>query len=87
MFKALEALTGDRPPRPLEDQVARITAPLMLISGERLDEYDFNVLYEAAAGGPVEHWNLPDVTHTRGLRERPEEYERRVAAFFDDALL
>lgn len=87
MFKSIEVLTGDHPPAALEDQAARIDSPLMLISGQRLDEYDFNVRYAAAAGGPVEHWNLPDVSHTRGLRERPEEYERRVAAFFDAALL
>lgn len=42
--------------------------------------------YQRAAGGPVEHWNLPDLEHTRVLRDRPQEYARRVTAFFDTTL-
>ena len=81
MFEALELFTGDRQPEPLVDEVARSDTPLLLISGERGAEYDFNVAYAAAAGGPAEHWNMPDVAHTGGLRARPADYERRVLAF------
>ena len=81
MFQAIDVLTGEPRPRVLEDRVAAMEAPLLLISADRAAEYDFTALYAAAAGGPVEHWNLPDVTHTRGLRDRPGEYERRVLAF------
>jgi hypothetical protein len=48
---------------------------------------NLNVLYDkAAADGPVEHWNLPDAHHTDAIHEYPEEYERRLASFFDRAL-
>ncbi len=49
-------------------------------------EREFNVLYDDAAGGNVEHWNLPDSQHTHAIRTHPEEYERRVVGFFDAAL-
>ena len=86
MFQAIGAITGAERPRVLEDRVAALRRPLLLISAGRGVEHDFNVLYERAAGGPVEHWNLAGVSHTAGLRERPREYERRVAAFFGTTL-
>jgi hypothetical protein len=86
MFKAIEVLGGEGPPKPLEDVIARIDKPLLLISAARSLEYDFNALYMKSAQPTTEHWNLPDSVHTRGLRDHPAEYERRVIAFFDAAL-
>jgi uncharacterized protein len=85
-FAALKVLTGDSPGPPLADLVPRIEAPLLLISADRHEERDFNVKYERLARPAAQHWNLPDVGHTHGLRDRPREYERRVAGFFDRAL-
>jgi pimeloyl-ACP methyl ester carboxylesterase len=85
-FAALRVLSGDAPGPPLEDLVARITSPLLLISADRHEERDFNVLYDHAARGTVEHWNLPDAHHTAAIRENADEYERRVVAFFDRSL-
>ena len=31
-------------------------------------------------------WELPEAHHVGGLQARPEEYERRVVGFFDEAL-
>ena len=87
VFKTIEVLTGSSPGPALEDQVARIASPVLLISAGTDAERDFNVLYEAAAPGPVEHWNLPDAHHTDAIHDHADEYERRVAAFFDGALL
>jgi fermentation-respiration switch protein FrsA (DUF1100 family) len=39
-----------------------------------------------AAGEPRELWFDPELRHTRFDTARPEEYERRVAAFFDQYL-
>ena len=86
MFQAIDVLTGEPRPRVLEDRVAAMRAPLLLISAGRAAEHDFNVLYAAAAGGPAEHWNMPDVSHTHGLRARPGEYERRALAFLGRVL-
>jgi dienelactone hydrolase len=85
-FKAIEVLNGSAPPAPLEERVARISSPLLLISAGRAAEYDFNVHYERVAQPTTQHWNLPDAHHTRGLREHRAEYERRVVAFFDREL-
>ena len=64
----------------------RIKAPTLLISAGEAEERQFNVLYDQAARGPVEHWNLPDAQHTRAIRQHAAEYERRVVGHFDAAL-
>jgi fermentation-respiration switch protein FrsA (DUF1100 family) len=87
MFKTIEVLSGDPPSPALEDRIAQIEQPSLLISAGTAIERDFNVLYDEAAGdAPVEHWNLPDAHHTDAIHEYPEEYERRLASFFDRAL-
>jgi hypothetical protein len=40
-----------------------------------------------AAREPKQIWEVPDGQHIAGITTRPEEYERRVIGFFDDALL
>jgi hypothetical protein len=86
MFTTIRVLSGDAPGPPLEDMIARVRAPTLMISAGEQVERDYNVLYERAASRPVEHWNLPAAHHTHAIREHPEEYERRVVSFFDDAL-
>jgi predicted alpha/beta hydrolase len=86
MFTTIRVLSGDPPSRPLADQIRKITAPTLLISAGTAEERQFSDLYERAAAGRVEHWNLPDAHHTRAIHEHPDEYERRVVSFFDDAL-
>ncbi|HET9507544.1 MAG TPA: CocE/NonD family hydrolase [Gaiellaceae bacterium] len=89
LYTTARVLSGVSPGEPLRDLVARIApTPLLLVAtGRDLPaELDANRLYAEAAGEPSELWELPDVNHTAALRERPEEYERRVVGFFDDAL-
>jgi hypothetical protein len=90
MYTAARVFSGSSPGEPLKELVARISpTPLLLIStgGSLAAELDMNRLYAEAAREPVELWELPDVDHTAAIRERPEEYERRVVRFFDEALL
>lgn len=86
MFTTMRVLSGDPPGPPLEDLVARIKPPTRLISAGREEEREFNVLYDRAAPATLEHWNLPDASHTDAVREFPQEYQRRVLAHFDEAL-
>jgi hypothetical protein len=86
MFSTIRVLSGDPPGHPLEDQVRKLGAPTLLISAGTTEERDFGALYERAAHGRVELWNLPRAQHTRAIREYPAQYEQRVVAFFDDAL-
>jgi uncharacterized protein len=87
MFTTMRVLSGDPPGPPLEDLIARVDAPTLLISAGATEEREFNVLYDDAAGNGVEHWNLPDAHHTAAIRDEPVEYERRVAGFFEENLL
>jgi pimeloyl-ACP methyl ester carboxylesterase len=86
MFTTMRVFSSDPPGEPLEDAIARVTAPSLLISAGVADERDFNVLYDKAARGPVEHWNLPGAEHTHAIHSDAAVYERRVAGFFDGAL-
>ena len=90
LYTAVRVLSGAAPGKPLKELVARVSpTPLLLIAASRgfQPERDFNRIYAEAAREPVELWELPDVNHTAAIRERPEEYERRVVGFFDKALL
>jgi dienelactone hydrolase len=90
MYTAARVFSGSSPGKPLKELVARISpTPLLLIStgGSLPAERDFNRIYAKAAREPVELWDLPEVNHTAAIGERPEEYQRRVVRFFDNALL
>ena len=52
---------------------------------ERSRERTMNRAYHEAAP-QSELWELPDVGHTLGLRDRSAAYERRVTTFLDRAL-
>jgi pimeloyl-ACP methyl ester carboxylesterase len=85
---AVAALGGDRPPEGLQDLVGRI-APrpvLLILAGRGGGGEELNRTYAARAGAGTELWEIPEATHTGGIRARPAEYERRVIAFLDRAL-
>ena len=90
MYTAARVFSGASPGEPLKDVVAKISpTPLLLIAtgGSLPVGRDYNRIYADAAREPVEVWELPDVNHTAAIRERREEYERRVIGFFDKWLL
>jgi pimeloyl-ACP methyl ester carboxylesterase len=72
---------GDITPRPI----------LLIATGQtvRVEGWEYfytRRLYEAA-GQPKTLWQIPEAGHGAGLAARPQEYEDRVVAFFDSALL
>jgi uncharacterized protein len=73
--ESLESLVKDIPPRPVF---------LVHAKGENL-----NGVYFRSAGEPRNWaiWEVPGAEHIGGIDTRPAEYERRVTAFFDRALL
>jgi uncharacterized protein len=86
-FSTIRVLTGDRPGPPLEEMIARVQSPTLLISAGTAIEREFNVHYDEVAGdAPVEHWNLPAADHTDAIYQHRAEYERRVVGFFDAEL-
>jgi fermentation-respiration switch protein FrsA (DUF1100 family) len=78
------------PPPNLEELVRRISPrPLLFIYGER-DQPNVRALtpsYYKAAREPKALWRVAGAGHTGGIDTQPREYERRVVAFFDHALL
>ena len=84
---ASAVFASDLPPPGLKDLSAEISAPVFFIyatpgqGGESLSR----TFYEAA-NQPKQIWAAKG-GHTGALSAEPEEYERRVVAFFDRALL
>ena len=87
MFKTMEVLSGDPQSPALEDRVARHPPA----DAADLGRHGRGVrvrrpLRPASATRNVEHWNLPDATHTAAIRQEAKPYEARVTAFFEREL-
>jgi hypothetical protein len=75
------------PPANLKELAAKAHQPMLLIaSPESGHGEQLNRGYHAAAGANSTLWEIPESGHVGGLEARPEEYERRVVGFFDEAL-
>jgi alpha/beta superfamily hydrolase len=78
------------PPPNLKGLVGRIAPrPVFFVYGEH-DQPNVRSLtpsYFRQAGDPKALWRIPGASHTGGIDSHPHEYERRVVAFFDHALL
>ena len=78
------------PPPEIGSLVGRIAPrPVLFIYGQhdQSNVIDLTPRYYANAGEPKELWRVPGASHTGGIDAHPREYERRVIAFFDRALL
>jgi hypothetical protein len=85
---ALAVFSNTAPPSKLTDLVPRISQPLFLIWAPNGGNAEtMNPTYYRLAAGPKTIWTLPEARHIQGITARPQEYERRVVAFFDRALL
>jgi uncharacterized protein len=84
---AVAVFSNHAPPSDLTEYIARIgPRPIMLIHAEHGEVDNKTPEYLAAARGPAEEWTVPRGGHTAGIRTMPEEYARRVLAFFDRTL-
>jgi pimeloyl-ACP methyl ester carboxylesterase len=87
MMAVVDLLADASPPPALSDAVAAIAPrPVLLISGSPVAERDANRLF-AERSGSVETWELPDTPHIGAIGTHRAEYEERVLAFLDAALL
>jgi hypothetical protein len=82
-------LSDHLPPPDLADLMPRIAPrPVLLIRGMQGNpDESLNRVYRDAGGSTATLWEIDRAGHTAGLSAAPAEYERRVAAFFDRALL
>lgn len=88
---ATALFTNDLPPPSLKSEVPKIApGAVFFVYGEKGQggtETKPNRGFYLAARGPKQIWEVPDGQHIAGITTQPEEYERRVIGFFDDALL
>lgn len=86
---ALSVMANSSPPPYLGDLVARIAPrPILLIRAQHgLDDESLNRVYYAGARQPKTLWEVAEGGHTGALQAIPGQYENRVSAFFDHALL
>jgi fermentation-respiration switch protein FrsA (DUF1100 family) len=88
---AVAVFASTLPPPSLKSEVGRIApTPVFFVYGEHGQggtERRPNRLFYAAAHEPKQIWEVPGGQHIAGITTQPEEYERRVIGFFDDALL
>jgi hypothetical protein len=86
---ATALFSNEVPPPSLVDLVPRIAPrPTLLIWAPNGGNREtMSVVYQRLIGSSAEIWAMDDVRHIKGLQTHPEEYERRVVGFLDDALL
>jgi hypothetical protein len=90
MTAALTVFSNHGPPPAIVDRIGRIAprAVFLIYADPGLGgENTRQPKYYAAAGEPKAIWKVPGSRHTGGIDARPAEYEQRVIAFFDGALL
>jgi uncharacterized protein len=90
MGLAVAVFSNQGPPPPIVDRIGEIAPRSVFLiwadpgmGGEDVRQPK----YYAAAGQPKQIWKVPGADHTGGLNAQPAEYERRVVAFYDRALL
>jgi MYXO-CTERM domain-containing protein len=87
---ATALFTDNLPPATLRSLVPKIgNRSVFFIYGEKgqPEEKPANTGFYELARGPKEIWEVPDAEHMNGAQAHPKEYERRIVAFFDRALL
>jgi uncharacterized protein len=88
---ATALFTNDLPPPSLKSEVPTIApGAVFFVYGEKGQggtETKPNRGFYDAAREPKQIWEVPNGQHIAGITTEPEEYERRVIGFFDDALL
>ena len=88
---ATALFASDLPPPSLKSQTPKIAPRSVFFvygeEGQGGTETKPNRGFYEAAGEPKQIWEVPGGQHIAGITTEPEEYERRVIAFLDDALL
>src|SRR5690606_10390947 len=84
----MRLISGEDTPPPLRDTVQRIgPRRVLLIAASVNEETELGALYMRLGGPSFEMWTIPESRHVGAYDLHPQEYEQRVIAFFDEALL
>jgi hypothetical protein len=84
----LMMFSNQGPPPSLVDLMPQVAPrPVLLIWAPNGGNREtLNPTYQEQIGASAEIWEIDDVKHVQGIQGHPEEYERRVIDFLDDAL-
>jgi hypothetical protein len=85
---ATALFSNNLPPRSLKSLVPEISGAAFFVYGERGQpaERPANKAFYVVAHEPKAIWEVPGSGHIGGTEAQPQEYERRVTAFFDREL-
>ena len=85
---ATALFANNLPPQDLKSLVPEISGAVFFVYGENGQpaEQPVNNTFYAVANEPKEIWEVPGSGHIGGTEAQPQEYERRVTAFFDREL-
>jgi fermentation-respiration switch protein FrsA (DUF1100 family) len=84
----MRLFSGEPTPQPLKELVQQIgPRPVLLIAANLHEETTLMSMYVELGGPSFEMWTYLEAKHVGGYDLHPEEYEQRVIAFFDAALL
>jgi pimeloyl-ACP methyl ester carboxylesterase len=85
---AMRVMTGEPAPPPLKDLVQQIgPRKVLLLAGNLEEEQRLMGMYRDLGRPSFEMWSIPEARHVGAFDLHPREYETRVLAFFDAALL
>lgn len=89
LHASMRLFSNEDTPESLVDLAPQIAPrPVLLIWAPNSPNQEaLNPTYQHQIGPTASLWTIPDSPHVGGLRTHPEEYERRVIDFFDNALL
>jgi len=89
LYGVVQIASGTAPPDPLLDSMAAAesTRFLLIAGGSVPREVAFNEVFAWTVGERALLWVAPDAGHTGAFGRHPGEYEERVIAFFDAALM
>jgi hypothetical protein len=89
MYAAVQILSGETPPEPLLDSMmaAPSTSYLLITGGDNEMEVAFNELFTQSVDERANLWVASGAPHTGAFGLYPDEYQRRVIAFFDATIL
>ncbi len=89
LYFSVGLFSGDEPPLPIADsiQAAAETRFLFIAGDDNNTEVDYNEFFRQLTDGRSQLWVAPRVGHVGAFGEYQGEYEQRVIAFFEAALL
>jgi pimeloyl-ACP methyl ester carboxylesterase len=86
-MRGTEAVTGESEPPPLNEIVARIRVPVLLIASASTGEVELDRAYQAEIGHHATLWYLSGVSHTQALARYPTAYAKHASNFLNRSLL